>query len=354
MKKAGLFFCLIMSIVQITTAQDVRFSQYYAAPLYLNPALSGSYNGMYKLTAIYRDQWRGALNQALYTAGFSADGRFQIGERQNTDAASGGIMFLTDRTGLYDFNTTFIGLTCAYHKIIDAKSRTYLSGGFRFAMINKSVNYENLTFQDMFNGVDQYSFATSENLPVNTLTFADMAIGLNFSTQPREGALFSIGASVSHILNNNISFYRDEVINAGEKKFIKEARINKLYHVDVQYTFPLSRYFSLGPRTAWRLQGSFMEFTAGSAARLRFRRNARFAMHFGLWGRVNNFLDSYSFTSVVSMVGFEVNGVIFGFSYDANIPDYINYSFGIPRNTFELSISYVGNYTNNTIKCPTL
>lgn len=352
MKNIGILLLILVGCIQLSEAQDVRFSQYYAAPLYINPALSGAYDGSYKLTAIYRDQWRGTFNEPISTAGFSADARFKMGKRGREDAASGGIMFLSDRTSLYDFNTTFIGLTGAFHKSLNDDTRSYLSAGFRFSMINKGVNYENLTFQDMFNGVSEFSFPTTENLPINTLSFADLSIGINYSTKPSARSLFSIGASVGHILNNNISFYKNEEISPGEKKFIQDVRIKKLYHVDVQYTFPASRYLQLSPRISWRMQGDFMDLSIGTASHLRFREDARFAMHFGLWGRGVNYLDTYHFSTITGMVGFEYNSVIFGFSYDANIPDYINYGKG--RNTFELSISYIGNYTNNVIVCPTL
>ena len=38
--------------------RDIHYSQYYASPLTLNPALTGKFNGYYRATAIYRDQWR--------------------------------------------------------------------------------------------------------------------------------------------------------------------------------------------------------------------------------------------------------------------------------------------------------
>lgn len=351
MKKIGIVICLLIVYAQLGKSQDARFSQYYAAPLYLNPALSGGYDGSYKLTAIYRDQWRGVYDEPVYTAGLSGDARFKLQpNRQASDAASGGIMFLTDRTTMYDLNTTFIGLTGAYHKLLDAKASTYLSGGLKFAMINKSINYENITLQDMFNGVDQFIFETHENLPFNSLSFADLEIGLNFSTKPDENSLFSIGASVGHILNNNISFYAKEKLSPGEKEYIQDVRINKLFKADAQYTFGVSRIFQLGPRIAWRMQGQFMEASAGTSARLRFKKDTRFAMHFGLWGRGNNYLDSYRVSSVVTMVGFEVNEVIFGFSFDANVQDYFDYGYG--RNAFEFSVSYIGSYSSNTIMCP--
>ncbi len=54
------FFLLAFS--QMLTAQDPRFSQYYASPWNLNPALTGVFNGRWRATANYRDQWGSFLS----------------------------------------------------------------------------------------------------------------------------------------------------------------------------------------------------------------------------------------------------------------------------------------------------
>src|ERR1035437_9240949 len=40
-----------------TYAQDIHFSQYYASPLTLNPALTGLVNGVFRASLNYRNQW---------------------------------------------------------------------------------------------------------------------------------------------------------------------------------------------------------------------------------------------------------------------------------------------------------
>src|SRR5688500_20230940 len=52
-----LLFCVLMLIMDSTvTAQDPQFSQFYAAPLYLNPAMAGS-TGQARAGINYRNQW---------------------------------------------------------------------------------------------------------------------------------------------------------------------------------------------------------------------------------------------------------------------------------------------------------
>jgi hypothetical protein len=49
---------LLLSLCLLSTyAQDIHFSQYYASPLTLNPALTGKFDGLWRVNAIYRGQW---------------------------------------------------------------------------------------------------------------------------------------------------------------------------------------------------------------------------------------------------------------------------------------------------------
>jgi hypothetical protein len=47
---------VVLSFTQVK-AQDIHFSQYYASPLTLNPALTGLINGDFRAVANYRGQW---------------------------------------------------------------------------------------------------------------------------------------------------------------------------------------------------------------------------------------------------------------------------------------------------------
>jgi hypothetical protein len=50
-----LFVCI--ALASVSTAQDPNFSQFFASPLTLNPALTGKFDGVYRFAANYRNQW---------------------------------------------------------------------------------------------------------------------------------------------------------------------------------------------------------------------------------------------------------------------------------------------------------
>ena len=47
--------------------RDAHFTQYYQVPAYVNPALVGNFNGLFKVGMNYRDQWRPAIDRPYAT-----------------------------------------------------------------------------------------------------------------------------------------------------------------------------------------------------------------------------------------------------------------------------------------------
>jgi hypothetical protein len=53
-----LAFCFtIIAANQATAQTDPHFTQNYTYPMYINPAMTGSSDGDYRASAIYRGQW---------------------------------------------------------------------------------------------------------------------------------------------------------------------------------------------------------------------------------------------------------------------------------------------------------
>jgi len=64
-------FTSIISLLLFITiglkAQDPRFSQFYLAPQVLNPAMTGIFDGEYRVTINYRNQWNSILANNAFT-----------------------------------------------------------------------------------------------------------------------------------------------------------------------------------------------------------------------------------------------------------------------------------------------
>src|SRR5258708_11778320 len=131
---------LILLVCGTVTAQDPQFSQFYAAPLYLNPAFAGA-TGQARIGANYRNQW------PAIDANFNTISAFADFYNESKNVGFGAII-TKDREGLLGLQSTSIGLMASY----DLKITQGLSfrPGFQASVYNRSINFDKLTFGDQF------------------------------------------------------------------------------------------------------------------------------------------------------------------------------------------------------------
>ncbi len=343
MKKLLLYTLFLLIFNVRSNAQDKHFTQFYAAPLTLNPALTGAFEGSYRIGTIYRDQWRQVLENPIKTFAFAADLRFKApGKNKRNDAIGLGLMFFNDKVSVVDFSTTQIAISMAYHKSLGAGNKQFLTLGAQLGLTQRNVNYESLDFHDEFNGLTGYTGTTLEDLPTNNFSFADYNVGLNYTAQfGRSGRIF-VGTALHHFLQPTISFYGNGA--EGDKLYMK---ING----QLAASIPLTRdnRVSLLPRLLVAVQGPHMEINAGANFRTAMGKYGGSAIHFGSWVRPVRNNDGIGLDAVVAMLGFEFNSVLFGLSYDLNLKALQSNQ---RQSALEISIAYLGNYDNEEIVCP--
>jgi len=343
MKKIILFFAFISCLLHHGFAQDKHFTQFYAAPLSLNPALTGAMEGKYRVGLIYRDQWRNVLDNPIKTFGVAADLRFNApGRHVRKDAIGLGLNFYNDKVPVIDFNTTQIGISVAYHKSLDVNDRQFLSLGFQAGLTQRSVNYGSLQFHDQFDGSTGYTFGTGEDLPGNNISYTDYNAGINYTAKiGRYGAVFA-GLALHHFLEPNISFA--ENTQKGDKLYRK---ISGQFSSNIPLTH--NNRVSLLPRFLFAIQGSHLEMNAGTNIRFAMGKYGSTALHFGTWLRPVRNTDGMGLDAVVALMGLEFENVLLGMSYDLNL----NALQANQRQaSFEISVVYLGNYENEEILCP--
>ena len=99
-RRAALGCALSVMAVLTATAQDPQFTQFYANPLYLNPAFAGTARCP-RVVMNYRNQWP-ALTGTFVTTSASYD--------QHVDGLTGGLGLLVthDQAGKGTLNTTTV------------------------------------------------------------------------------------------------------------------------------------------------------------------------------------------------------------------------------------------------------
>jgi type IX secretion system PorP/SprF family membrane protein len=113
-------------------AQDVHLTQFYASPLYLNPAFTGNIREN-RFAMTYRNQWPG-ISKAFESQTFSFD--------HNADKLHSGfgLLMTNDKAGTMGYRSTYIGLSYAYQLILarNIGFNAGVNGGYGFHSIDKT------------------------------------------------------------------------------------------------------------------------------------------------------------------------------------------------------------------------
>jgi type IX secretion system PorP/SprF family membrane protein len=331
--------------------QDASFSQYYAAPLMLNPSLTGLFDGNYRLQGIYRDQWRGSQLNPMKTFTTGVDVRFDLQNQfgKYKDAVGVGVNFVRDLAGPFQLSTTGMFLHGAFHKSLKNNEPKYLSGGFSFGVMQRGVNVASLDFQDSFNGINAFDRATLENLPANNFTFLDYSLGLNYTYSPKKALGYSIGVSAAHLDRPEQSFYRrGGNFTENELSLIPNSNLPIRYAIHGHLLIPVNG-IEWSPRINFMQQGKSLLGQAGLNIRIPMDKDNTKAIHWGGWLRAANKLEGMGISDLGLLLGYQIDTFLLGLSYDYNLLKIS--SFKTPG-TFELSITYFGTYDNNTGLCP--
>lgn len=188
-----LFVVLMLALESAVTAQDPQFSQFYAAPLYLNPAMAGS-TGQARAGINYRNQWP-AIDANFTT--LSAFFDYYIEDYRS----SVGAIITRDQEGLAGLQSLSLGLQYAYE--IEFTKNLGFRPGVQIGIYNRDVNFNKLTFGDQFdpNTGDFINQPTAETFNTQTAkTFVDISLG---------GVLFTktawLGFAANHLNQPNQS-----------------------------------------------------------------------------------------------------------------------------------------------------
>lgn len=332
-------------------AQDYHFSQFFAAPLSLNPALIGLFPGNYRVSVTSRSQWAQTLETPFSTTAFSADFSYYVNpkKRQYKDAFGVGVVFASDRLPEINYSVNQIMIGGAFHKALDPKNNQSLSLGFQFGVVQRNVSYDQLSFEDSFDGTSTYVSGLSlEELPENNYAFGDYQLGLNYAYAPKNKTSVFLGAAIHHFNRPEQSFYYEST--RGEDVEVTNT-LDSRYSAYLNLAIPVSRDVTVSPRVYTFMQGPHLVTNAGSNIRFLFNDSNGGAFHLGGYVRGVGNESGYGVDSAVGMFGVELNNFLVGMSYDVGLN-------GLQTNrrhqgAFELNIAYLGKSNDDeAVPCP--
>jgi type IX secretion system PorP/SprF family membrane protein len=319
--KRTLPFLLSLLVGTGLLAQDVHFSQYWASPLTLNPALTGLTPCTYRAGIIYRNQWSSVVGpSAFQTYGLAFDAGLFKSKFRGSMLGVGG-HFYNDRAGDGILQNLTAQVSLAYHQALGS-DRHYISVGFQGGMVQKRLDPTRFIFEDMIdeNGVIPGA-VTADILSRNSFTNLDVNAGIhwisnftdNFSMYAG-GAMFHIGEPVESFKGSGDNILNTRYVGHGGFKIgIQESVV----------LLPSVLYMN-------QAEGSNEELLMGSSIGVAVGEETMF--YFGGYYRRQD--------AMIASIGFDFKNVQFGMSYDVNVNDLSVVSSN--RGGLELSLIYFG------------
>lgn len=285
-----LFFLVLFSMKGFT--QDPHFSQFYANPLYLNPALAGA-TGCPRLIGNYRNQWP-ALGKAFNTYNASYD--------QYVKFLHGGVglLFMADRAGGGNLNTTTISLIYAYK--FNITDRLSASTAVKVGYYQRHLAWEKLIFEDQIDPLNgNIRPYTDEQPPDNsTIGVPDFSAGVFMDY---EGKIYG-GISVDHLSQPKVGFYADNNTQLYMKFTIHAGSVINLRRGGEDE----EREFSISPNVLYQQQFQFHQLNIGFYMTMD-------PVIGGLWFR-HNFENA---DALIPMLGVHYKNLTVAYSYDFTI-----------------------------------
>ena len=149
-------------------AQDPTFTQFYANPLYLNPAFAGSH-GCPRFALNYRNEWP-SLSGNYVTYSASYDQYFK------NISGGFGVLATHDMQGKGTINTSMLGLIYSYHLKVNRKFAMLF--GARAAWYQKFLDWDKLTFGDMIDPRRGFIYGTGDQRRGGSRGFFDASAGM--------------------------------------------------------------------------------------------------------------------------------------------------------------------------------
>jgi len=307
-------------------AQGIHFSQYYNAPMLLNPANTALMpDNDYRAGANYRQQWN-SVPVPYRTMSAYAD--FQALRSEQADNWLGlGLAFFNDKAGNGDLSLSRFEGFAAYH--LQLSSASMLSAGLSAGYAQRSVNYDKLTFDSQWDGVT-FNNTLPSNEPVGIMRtrFLDAGAGLNFAWFPSSAVYIKAGAAVAHVNQPKETFYNGT------------NRLGMRPTGNIDALFRIRERFIINPSVYYTTQKGASELVFGSLFQYWLEGTGRNATQL-LLGAFHRWEDA-----IIPAFGFEIGGLRVMSSYDFTVSSLNSFNRG--RGAFEIGIRYQGLYDGSS------
>ena len=324
-------FVSMIGISLTVNAQDANFSQYYAAPLYLNPALAGV-DPRISVGLNYRSQLKNDLfpNQ-------SSQFSFILPIMGKGDALGHkggiGLSAYNETAGQHaNFKVVGVNLAGAYNLYLKQDGSQKVTFAIQGGFINKQIDFSNLTWGSQFDPF--VGFDTNVNPNINFLNeralYPVFNAGLMWYTtlgggEDNYGSGAYFGFAVGNLNEPDESLIDGETI-----------RLPKLFKLNAGVDLGLSQKITISPNILLKYQNKVFQFNAGTYLYYDLSGpegdagNNLTRLVLGTWYRYDD--------SFIVATGINRNQFTVGFSYDMRLSSLRHPDIG--AGAYEISLTY--------------
>ncbi len=285
------------------TAQDLHYSQFYNAPLSVNPALTGIFNGDKRFNVSLRDQWR-SVPVPWFTTTIGYD--FKIYPKSSKRGFFGAGIFMNyDRQGDSRITLGNVNLSGSYTYLINRNNVFTIGALAGYAL--RAYDPSDLTWDRQWNG-EQFvqSIESGEDLNLTRLGFFESGLGINYRWQRSTRTKVDLGVGAFHLVEPEITF--------GANDNLVLPRRFSFYGIA---NFQLASRWDLQVDALYQLQDAYNELIAGAYLDyyLNTKPGKRFNIQFG---------GGYRFSELPAFypkIGIRWNEFFAAVSYDIDISE---------------------------------
>ncbi len=289
-------------------AQDSHYSQYFNAPLNVNPALTGVMNGKLRAGINFRQQWQN-VPDSYGVGGASFDMKYE--------GFGIGAVVMNEGSSSNSLNKFSFGLTGSYDFMGEADANHLLIGA-HIGLINKSFDASSLVFGDPNNSNGGSPSPNPSGIANQSFLAPDLGLGLLwFNGSATSSVNPFLGVSAMH-LNQPRDYFE------GDDKLPMRLTVHGGFTIGTDIGMditPHAQYMSQARSTSTILGVNVGYNLSSFEASL-------------IGGLSYRFEDAF-----IPYLALSYNDFLFGFSYDANtsqLSDVVN-----AKRSFEFSLTYI-------------
>ncbi len=334
LKRYLLISAIFIFALKFANAQEPAFSQFYAAPLFLNPAMAGGDDnlsaGFNLKTNTNKQLFPYSLSQFTFMVPVRINSRTTVDKYAKNGYIGGlGLTFFNESMGdANELKTTGVSLSTAY--FLQVGMSHYLSFGLQFAMIQRTIDYNKLTWGSQYDADMGYNTSITPSFSIDKQKILYPAINFgmtwyhnlqNFRLFQNSPVSFFSGVAISNLNKPDMSFNQSVA-----------STVPMLFKLHGGFNFEVNDYFEVLPNYLLMYQNKENHVNIGTYIVYYFngKKTEGFKFQLGSWYRLG---DSY-----IASVGCEMKNIVLGISYDLNLSGFQYNNKGV--RTVEVSVRY--------------